>query len=63
MLVTPETAMGIGAIRACVTLLAESIAQLPVELYQRDEKAVGAGQRIIPVRCDPFAAKQKGHQL
>ncbi|MGE8033270.1 phage portal protein, partial [Enterobacter mori] len=38
MLVTPETAMGIGAIRACVTLLAESIAQLPVELYQRDEK-------------------------
>ncbi|WP_410173418.1 phage portal protein [Enterobacter mori] len=30
--------MGIGAIRACVTLLAESIAQLPVELYQRDEK-------------------------
>lgn len=38
MLVTPETAMGIGAIRACVTLLAESIAQLPCELYQRDEK-------------------------
>lgn len=37
MLVTPETAMGIGAIRACVTLLAESIAQLPCELYQRDE--------------------------
>ncbi|NSL16640.1 phage portal protein [Serratia marcescens] len=35
MIVTPETAMAIGAVRACVTLLAESVAQLPCELYRR----------------------------
>lgn len=49
MLVTPETAMGIRAIRACVTLLAESIAQLPVELYQRDEK--GGRRRATDHPC------------
>ncbi len=39
MLVTPETAMGIGAIRACVTLLARIHRPAAVrELYQRDEK-------------------------
>lgn len=35
VLVTPETAMTVAAIRACVTLLAESVAQLPCELYRR----------------------------
>ena len=31
----PETAMALSAVRACVTLLAESVAQLPCELYRR----------------------------
>lgn len=35
-LVTPETAIAVAAVRACVTLLAESVAQLPCELYRRD---------------------------
>ena len=35
VLATPETAMTVAAIRACVTLLAESVAQLPCELYRR----------------------------
>lgn len=35
VLVTPETAIAVAAIRACVTLLAESVAQLPCELYRR----------------------------
>jgi HK97 family phage portal protein len=35
MLITPETAMGLSALRACVTLLAESVAQLPCVLYRR----------------------------
>ncbi|WP_276851031.1 phage portal protein [Enterobacter oligotrophicus] len=38
IMVTPETALAIGAVRACVTLLAESVAQLPCELYVRDEQ-------------------------
>ncbi|MFW5407734.1 phage portal protein [Pectobacterium brasiliense] len=37
VMVTPETAMAIGAVRACVTLLAESVAQLPCELYRRSK--------------------------
>ncbi len=37
VVVTPETAMAIGAVRACVTLLAESVAQLPCELYRRSK--------------------------
>lgn len=36
VLVTPETALAQGVVRACVTLLAESVAQLPCELYRRD---------------------------
>src|SRR5574344_2067402 len=36
VLVTPETAIAVAAVRACVTLLAESVAQLPCELYRRD---------------------------
>lgn len=36
-LVTPETAMGLAAVRGCVTLLAESVAQLPCELYRREK--------------------------
>jgi HK97 family phage portal protein len=35
MSVTTETALANSALRACVTLLAESIAQLPCELYRR----------------------------
>lgn len=38
MLITPETALAMSAVRACVTLLAESVAQLPCELYRRDKK-------------------------
>ncbi|CDF82641.1 HK97 family phage portal protein [Pseudomonas knackmussii B13] len=41
VVVTPETALGLPILQNCVTLLAESIAQLPLELYQRK----GAGQR------------------
>lgn len=33
--VTPESALGVPIVQNCVTLLAESIAQLPLELYQR----------------------------
>nr|WP_321238728.1 phage portal protein [uncultured Tolumonas sp.] len=36
VMVTPDTAMAVAAIRACVTLLAESVAQLPCELYRRN---------------------------
>ena len=43
VIITPETAMALSAVRACVTLLAESVAQLPCELYRRDEK--GGRQR------------------
>lgn len=34
--VTPEKALALSAVRACVTLLAESVAQLPCELYRRE---------------------------
>lgn len=37
-MVNTETAMALTAVRSCVTLLAESVAQLPCELYRRDEK-------------------------
>lgn len=41
--VTPEKAMAMSAVRACVTLLAESVAQLPCELYRREgEKRIRA---------------------
>ncbi len=36
VMVTPDTAMAVAAVRACVTLLAESVAQLPCELYRRN---------------------------
>ncbi len=36
IMITPETALALSAVRACVTLLAESVAQLPCELYRRD---------------------------
>lgn len=39
--VTPESALGIPILQNCVTLLAESIGQLPLELYRRQ----GKGQR------------------
>lgn len=39
--VTPESALGIPILQNCVTLLAESMAQLPLEVYQRK----GQGQR------------------
>ncbi|MDF3842679.1 phage portal protein [Pseudomonas citronellolis] len=41
VVVTPEAALGLPILQNCVTLLAESIAQLPLELYQRK----GEGQR------------------
>lgn len=34
--VNPETAMGLSTVRACVTLLAESVAQIPCNIYRRD---------------------------
>ncbi|HIE8949684.1 TPA: phage portal protein [Klebsiella pneumoniae] len=43
IIITPETALGLSAVRACVTLLAESVAQLPCELYRRDKN--GGRQR------------------
>ncbi|MEG2267211.1 MAG: phage portal protein, partial [Acinetobacter sp.] len=43
IIITPETAMALSAVRACVTLLAESVAQLPCELYRRG--ANGARKR------------------
>lgn len=39
--VTPESAMAVPIVQNCVTLLAESVAQLPLELYRRKEN----GQR------------------
>jgi len=39
--VTPETALGVPILQNCVTLLAESMGQLPLELYHRRDK----GQR------------------
>jgi len=37
ILVTPQTAIASSTVRACVTLLAESVAQIPCELYRREE--------------------------
>ena len=37
-MVNTETALGVSALRGCVTLLAESLAQLPCELYRRNDK-------------------------
>ncbi|WP_245589230.1 phage portal protein [Chitinimonas koreensis] len=34
--VTPESALALTAVQSCVTLLAESVAQLPCELYRRE---------------------------
>lgn len=39
--VTPDTALALPILQNCVTLLAESVAQLPLELYRRQDK----GQR------------------
>lgn len=39
--VTPDTALAVPVLQNCVTLIAESIAQLPLELYRRQ----GTGQR------------------
>ncbi|CAJ1836563.1 hypothetical protein HLBENOHH_01984 [Aeromonas dhakensis] len=39
VLVTPDTALAQGVVRACVTLLAESVAQLPCELYRREDES------------------------
>lgn len=39
--VTPDTALGLPILQNCITLLAESVAQLPLELYQRQDN----GQR------------------
>jgi len=47
--VTPKTALALTAVQACVSLLAESIAQLPLELYQRQ-----AGGERKPARGHPL---------
>ncbi|WP_122688437.1 phage portal protein, partial [Pseudomonas viridiflava] len=39
--VTPDSAMALTVFQNCVTLLAESVAQLPLEMYRR----LGAGKR------------------
>ncbi len=39
--VTPDSALGLPILQNCVTLLAESVGQLPLELYRRQDK----GQR------------------
>lgn len=41
--VTPESALALPVIQNCVTLLAESLAQLPLEMYERKD----AGQREV----------------
>lgn len=41
VVITPDTALGVPILHNCVTLLAESLAQLPLEVYERKEK----GQR------------------
>lgn len=49
IIITPETAMALSAVRACVTLLAESVAQLPCELYRRGAngaRTACSGERI-----------------
>lgn len=43
--VTPESALALPVIQNCVTLLAESLAQLPLELYERQ----AGGQRQVAV--------------
>jgi len=47
--VTPKSALALTAVQACVSLLAESIAQLPLELYQRQ-----AGGERKPAREHPL---------
>ncbi|WP_272971048.1 phage portal protein [Comamonas terrigena] len=49
--VTPESALGLPIVQNCVTLLAESLAQLPLELYERQ----GGGQRV-PATAHPLYA-------
>ncbi|MGV3679680.1 MAG: phage portal protein [Acidovorax sp.] len=41
MRVTPETALALPILQNCVTLLAEAVAQLPCEIFQRDGDAAG----------------------
>lgn len=58
--VTPETALALPIIQNCVTLLAESLAQLPLDLYERKD----GGQReaasshplyqVLRYRPNPF---------
>lgn len=45
VVVTPESALAVPVLQNCVTLLAESIAQLPLELYERKSE----GQREIAI--------------
>lgn len=45
IMVNTKTALANSALRACVTLLAESVAQLPCELYRRD--ANGGREKAI----------------
>lgn len=36
-LVTPQSAMALPVLQACVSIIAESVAQLPLEVFERDE--------------------------
>lgn len=51
-MVTRETALAITTMQACVTLLAESIAQLPVDIYRRDAnggREIAADHPLYPL--------------
>lgn len=45
--VTPDTALAITVLQTCVTLLAESVGQLPLELYRRLGDGKRESQRLI----------------
>lgn len=68
-LVTVESALAMTALQNCVTLLAESIAQLPLELFRRtkDEGREAAKNHplyniLATVRQPPYTSP-KGHLL
>ena len=50
--VTPEMQMNINCVNACVRILAGSIAQLPIKMYERD---TGPGGMHIEVKTHPIA--------
>jgi HK97 family phage portal protein len=56
--VTPATAEGIPVIQACVSILAETVAQLPLRLYRRTpagrEPATGDLADVLSTLANPF---------